>query len=60
MTAQQRGDALGIDGHPVVQTPYLDALGARGTHFRRAYAAGPVCVPARRTIMTGANPPRTA
>ena len=24
MTDQQRGDCLGIEGHPVLQTPYLD------------------------------------
>ena len=56
MTDEQRGDALGIEGHPVLQTPYLDALGTRGAHFRRAYSACPVCVPARRTLLTGAKP----
>ena len=28
LTDQQRGDALGIDGHPVLQTPNLDWLAA--------------------------------
>lgn len=53
MTDQQRGDCLGIDGHPVLQTPYLDNLAAEGVRFRKAYTACPVCIPARRTIMTG-------
>jgi len=28
-TDQQRGDCLGLDGHPVLQTPNLDHLGTR-------------------------------
>lgn len=39
MTDQQRGDCLGIDGHPVLQTPNLDELAARGARFRHAYTA---------------------
>jgi arylsulfatase len=53
-TDQQRADALGVAGHPVLQTPFLDELGATGTRFTHAYSACPVCVPARRTLMTGA------
>lgn len=55
-TDQQRGDCLGIDGHPVVETPYLDELAARGVRFRSAYSACPQCVPARRTLLTGRTP----
>lgn len=53
---QHRGDALGYAGHPIVQTPYLDHVAASGSHFTNAYSACPVCVPARRTLMTGATP----
>ncbi len=56
MTDQQRGDCLGIDGHPVLQTPYLDEMAAHGARFRHAYTACPVCIPARRTLMTGQKP----
>jgi arylsulfatase len=56
MTDQHRGDCLGIDGHAVLQTPHLDHLGASGVRFTRAYSACPVCVPARRTLMTGQRP----
>lgn len=56
MTDQQRGDALGLAGHPALQTPYLDMLGATGVFFRRAYSACPICVAARRTLMTGQKP----
>jgi len=52
-TDQQRGDCLGIEGHPVLQTPYLDQMGAHGIHFRSGYSEHPQCIPARRTLMTG-------
>lgn len=50
---QWRGDCLSADGHPVVRTPYLDALAARGVRFRNAYSATPTCVPARMALLTG-------
>jgi arylsulfatase len=53
MTDEHRADCLGIAGHPVVQTPNLDAVAATGVRFERAYSACPVCVPARRTLLTG-------
>lgn len=56
MTDQQRGDCLGIDGHPVLQTPYLDSIGASGVRFEHAYSACPTCIPARRTLMSGKTP----
>ena len=56
MTDQQRGDALGIEGHPVLQTPCLDWIAQSGTRFTNAYSECPVCMPARRTIMSGQRP----
>lgn len=55
-TDQQRGDCLGVEGHPVVQTPNLDWLARSGVRFRRAYSECPSCVPARRTLMSGQAP----
>ncbi len=52
-TDQQRGDCLGCDGHPVLETPYLDQLAGEGVRFRRAYSAVPACTPARAAILTG-------
>lgn len=52
-TDQQRGDCLGCEGHPVLQTPYLDELAERGARFTRAYSAVPSCTPARAAILTG-------
>lgn len=50
------GSLLGIVGHPDVKTPTLDALARAGVLFTQAYSACPVCVPARRTLMTGTSP----
>ena len=53
---QMRCDCLGATGHPVVRTPHLDALAARGVRFTNAYTTFPVCVPARLSILTGQYP----
>jgi arylsulfatase len=50
------GSLLGIDGHPVIETPTLDELARGGVRFTRAYSECPVCIPARRTLMTGTLP----
>jgi arylsulfatase A-like enzyme len=52
---QMRGDCLGVEGHPVIQTPNLDYLASCGTRFRHAYTAVPSCIPARASIWTGMN-----
>ena len=46
-------EATGCYGHPLVRTPNIDALAARGTAFDVAYSAGPICVSARAGIQTG-------
>jgi choline-sulfatase len=43
----------GAYGHPVVKTPHLDGLAARGTRFDAAYTPYPLCAPARAAFMTG-------
>jgi arylsulfatase A-like enzyme len=53
---EHRADALSINGNAYVQTPYLDGIFAEGIAFDRAYSACPVCIPARRTMMTGTRP----
>ena len=44
---------MGCYGSPVVQTPNLDRLAARGTRFTSAYTSCPICVPARASWATG-------
>ena len=50
---EHRKDAMGCAGHPIVKTPNLDALAARGTFFGNAYTPSPMCVPTRAAIATG-------
>lgn len=50
---EHRKDAMGCAGHPIVKTPNLDALAARGTFFANAYTPSPMCVPTRAAIATG-------
>ena len=45
--------AMGCAGHPIVKTPNLDRLAARGTRFTSAYTPSPICVPARASLATG-------
>ncbi|MBT5872153.1 MAG: sulfatase-like hydrolase/transferase [Candidatus Latescibacteria bacterium] len=47
---------FGTAGHPVIHTPTLDTLAQSGVRFPRAYSECPVCIPARRTLMTGLSP----
>ena len=50
------GALLGAAGHGVIQTPTLDQLARNGIRYTNAYTECPVCIPARRTIMTGTAP----
>ncbi|WP_293572658.1 sulfatase-like hydrolase/transferase [Phaeobacter sp.] len=50
---EHRKDAMGCMGHPIVKTPNLDSLAARGTLFLNAYTPSPMCVPTRASIACG-------
>ncbi len=50
---QWRGDCLSVAGHPVVQTPSLDRLAARGVRFANHWANTAPCGPSRATLHTG-------
>ena len=56
ITDQHRADFLGCYGHPVLRTPHIDSIAARGTAFDRFYVASPVCMPNRSSLMTGRMP----
>ena len=43
----------GTYGHPLVQTPNMDRLAARGVTFDNAYCNTPLCGPSRMSFMTG-------
>lgn len=53
---EMRADHMSCAGHPLVQTPNLDRLAARGTRFDRSYCNNPICMPARTSMFTGLLP----
>jgi len=50
------GKLLSCAGHPSIQTPTLDSLAAAGARYPNAYSECPVCMPARKTLLTGMAP----
>ncbi|MHB0878926.1 MAG: sulfatase-like hydrolase/transferase [Anaerolineae bacterium] len=52
-TDQQRFDALGCNGYPLLRTPHMDAIAADGANFSHAYVQSPICVPSRACLQTG-------
>ena len=52
-TDQHRGDHLGIAGHPVLETPNLDAFVNEGAYFPNAHTEIPSTIPARRIMLSG-------
>lgn len=55
-TDQWSGSYFGFRGHPVIMTPTIDQLARNGVAFDRCYSTCPVCIPARRSLMTGMSP----
>ena len=55
-TDQQTIGAMSCSGNPHVNTPHMDRLAERGVRFTRSYCTGPVCGPARSSLVTGRMP----
>ncbi|MHA1565992.1 MAG: alkaline phosphatase family protein [Alphaproteobacteria bacterium] len=54
VTADQfRADCLSAAGHPLIETPALDALAEDGILFARHFSQGTPCGPSRTSLLTG-------
>ena len=53
MADQLAPQFTGPYGHPLVQTPHMDALAERGVRFDAAYCNSPLCAPSRFSFMSG-------
>src|SRR3954464_8105370 len=56
MTDEHNPRITGCYGDPLVKTPALDSLAARGVRFTAAYCQNPVCVPSRVALASGRMP----
>ena len=53
MSDEHTRSVMGAYGNPLVHTPALDDLAARGLRFDNAYTPSPICIPARASFATG-------
>lgn len=53
LTDDQRWDALGCAGNPIIQTPNMDRLAEKGVRFEHAFVTTPICAASRASIFTG-------
>jgi arylsulfatase A-like enzyme len=53
LTDDQRWDALGCMGNPIIRTPNVDELAARGVVFENAFVTTAICMTSRASILTG-------
>jgi arylsulfatase A-like enzyme len=53
LTDDQRWDALGAYGNPVIHTPHLDRLADEGVTFHYAFVTTSICMTSRASILSG-------
>ena len=53
LTDDQRWDAMGYAGNPIIKTPEMDKLARDGVYFRNAFVTTPICAASRASFLTG-------
>ena len=53
LTDDQRWDAVGCMGNPIIHTPNMDTLAENGALFKNAYVTTPICCSSRASILAG-------
>lgn len=53
LTDDQRWDAFGHAGNPIILTPEMDKLAQTGAYFSHALVTTPICAASRASILTG-------
>lgn len=53
LTDDQRFDAMGCAGNPIIKTPNVDRLAREGVRFERNFVTTPICAASRASIFTG-------
>jgi arylsulfatase A-like enzyme len=53
LTDDQRFDQMSCAGHPVLRTPNIDSLAARGVRFTNSFVTTSICAASRATFLTG-------
>jgi arylsulfatase A-like enzyme len=53
LTDDQRFDALGCMGNPIIKTPHIDALAKNGVRFTHMFCTTSICAVSRANFLTG-------
>lgn len=53
LTDDQRYDAMGCAGNPIIRTPNMDWLAQNGIRFEKAFVTTPICAASRASVFTG-------
>ncbi len=53
LTDDQRWNAMGCAGNPIIKTPNMDALAKDGVRFREAFVTTAICAASRASLLTG-------
>ncbi|MFN3151531.1 sulfatase [Bremerella sp.] len=53
LSDDHRFDAMSFMGHPLAETPQMDAMVRNGVHLKNAFVTTSLCSPSRASILTG-------